>query len=180
MDNEDLTREIQEKQMEYNRLVVEGTQSVLRSTQEALNKLPGEFERGLNRVQNMFVIQFVLGVVLLLSSIPFHILGYDVLTYIFGGAGGVTLITTFITTPPIRLQKNRVDLSQWMMAYFNWFNSLLATSGMVQLLAQGGSLTWETFRDVHTFLLDMTTKTLHLIDETCEFRVLPSREPKKD
>ena len=149
------------------------------NTQKSLKKLPDDFEKGLNEVRTMFWIQFGLGICLLLLSTLFYFFGHNVLTYIFGASGGVTLVAVFITTPPLRLQKNRVDLSQWMMAYFNWLNTILATNTVVQLLLQGGSLTWDTFKDIHSFLLKVTDETLKIIDERCEFRYTLKEQEKR-
>lgn len=164
--------ELMKRQAEFSMTVMKGTQDIVARTQDSLKKLPEDFERGLNEVKNMFWIQFGLGIALLFLSIIFYISGFDILTYIFGASGGITLVTTFITTPPLRLQKNRVDLSQWMMAYFNWFNTSLATGAMVQQMFQQGMLTWEKFREVHNFLLETTDRTLKIIDERCEFQSL--------
>lgn len=172
--------ELMKKQVEFSMTVMKGTQDIVARTQDSLKKLPEDFERGLNEVKNMFWIQFGLGIALLFLSIVFYISGFDILTYIFGASGGITLVTTFITTPPLRLQKNRVDLSQWMMAYFNWFNTSLATGAMVQQMFQQGVLTWEKFREVHNFLLETTDKTLKIIDERCEFQSLSSGKQENE
>lgn len=171
--------EMMKKQTEFNMTVMTGTQDIVVRTQGSLKKLPEDFERGLNEVKNMFWIQFGLGIALLFLSIIFYISGFDVLTYIFGASGGITLVTTFIATPPLRLQKNRVDLSQWMMAYFNWFNTSLATNTMVQQMFQSRTLTWDKFKEIHSFLLETTDRTLKIIDERCEFQYAGSEVSKE-
>ncbi|HUT36290.1 MAG TPA: hypothetical protein VNE39_22570 [Planctomycetota bacterium] len=156
--------------------IAAGTSRIIAATQARLEPLPQELKDGLDRVGRMFVWQFGFGIGLLAASVLFYLLRYEVLTYIFGSTGGLTLVTTFLKTPPLQLQKNRIDLSQWTIAYFNWLNTLIATSGVVVAMQGAGSLTWEIFRDAHTFLLSTTERTLRIIDEACEFSEAPPEQ----
>jgi hypothetical protein len=149
--------------------IFSGTQQIVSHAQTALINLPQDFHNGLDQVKNMFWIQFALGIVLLLASVPLNMLGYDITTAIFGATGGLTLITTFITSSPLRLQKNRVALAQWVTAHFNWINTLMVTSGAVQSMYDSKILTWEIFRDAHALLLNLTTTTMHNVHDMCEF-----------
>jgi len=161
--------EMERSVKELQRTVLAGRVEIIKSTLERLEALPGELTKGLNEVARLFKVQFGAGIALLVLSVVFYMFKYEVLTYIFGATGGVTLVGTFIKTPPLQLQKNRIDLSQWMIAYFNWFNTLLGTSDLIAAMQQTGTLTWDGFRELHTFLLTTTEKTLRVIDECCEF-----------
>jgi hypothetical protein len=160
---------MRQEQLTHMAAIASGTQQIVKHAQIALKNLPDDFHKGLDQVKNMFWIQFILGILLLLASIPLNMLGYDMLTAIFGATGGLTLVTTFITSSPLQLQKNRVALAQWVTAHFNWINTLMATSGAVQSMYDNNSLTWENFKDAHSFLLNLTTTTMHNVHDMCEF-----------
>ena len=149
--------------------VIQGTQEIIIAAQIALKKLPKEFEKGLNQVANMFWIQFCLGIFLLIASIGFQFLGFNILTYLFGATGGIVLVSTFITSSPVKLQKNRVDLAQLGIAYFNWFNALLIINQKIAVDSLNGTLTWEEFKDSQSLLLQTTERTLKNMEELCEF-----------
>jgi hypothetical protein len=40
-----------------------------------------------------------------------------------GATGGIITILSLVKSAPVDLQKNRIDFSQWMIAYYNWINA---------------------------------------------------------
>jgi hypothetical protein len=146
-----------------------------------------EIHRGLNQVKTMYWVQFVLGIALILASIAFYVVGQQTgnnqpfLTGIFGASGAITLVSTFITTPPASLQKNRVDLSQWMIAYTVWTNTFFKTTEFMPKdndgAASSSTQAWNQFKEYNNYLLEKTADLLRIIEDTCE---APSQQSSKN
>jgi len=101
--------------------------------------------------------------------------------------GGTSLIVTSIMISPHKIQKNRIDYSQWMIAYFNWINSHYRVSSMIldqsqnaYLTADSNNLTkdspkpqidqiWKNMKPVYTYLDQLSLNTIRYMESLCEF-----------
>jgi hypothetical protein len=143
--------------------------------QNIAKDLPSIVREGLGHVKLMFYIQFAVGVALLVVSIGISAAGLDKnLSYILGAAGGLTVIGTLISAPPMRLQKNRIDLSQWIIAYQNWYNTFFVIQDLMTKDAQNGGLDFTRFKEYNDYLLETMNTILGDIEDMCEFRDRPS------
>nr|WP_321352621.1 tetratricopeptide repeat protein [uncultured Methanoregula sp.] len=92
--------------------------------------------------------------------------------------GGIDVILSMIFLSPTKIQKNRIDYSQWLMGYFNWVNTQFAASMvMLERLQNVHSpskpkteeFDWNFAQPIYSFLNTMTNSTLETIDKCCEF-----------
>jgi len=139
-----------------------------------LTQLLTDFKRGLLIVLYMFLIQFAAGIVLITLAIVFLINGESALLVFLSGAagGGVLLGATFLSSP-MKLQKNRVDFAQWMIAYFNWINTFYATNALLTKELEDedgkGLPSWETLKKMCDHLHSVTRETILIVESCCEF-----------
>jgi hypothetical protein len=150
--------------------VVQNTMKEIVTNTSAISKeLPKMIQDGLGQVQAMFWIQFGFGIFLFIVAIGLGAAGFNqVLAVIVGTTGGVTLITTLVTTPPMRLQNNRVALSQWLIAYQNWYNALSVISAFMTEEAKQNKLDFIRFQAYNDYLLRTMNTILDIIQETCK------------
>jgi tetratricopeptide (TPR) repeat protein len=174
------------KQQEYQTILsdyeielVNNAKKVLGLANTYQGKLLQDFRYGLSIVQWMFVIQFITGIGLLLLAVAIALYGNnELLALLIGGSGAATSIATLIFSSPVKLQKNRVDFAQWMMAYFNWTNTLFAVNTLFAQKAESKEkIEWKDVETAHNYLCKMTADTINLIERCCEFT--EEKEDKK-
>jgi len=185
----------QEKIQDVQFKLLESSSTVIEYTTKYLTTLLKDFREGLDLVKNMFFIQFLLGVGLIISAIGASLIGQDqeILTVILGVTGGASIIIALLREPPLQLQKNRVDFSQWMMGYFNWYNTFLNTHIFYGVKStRQEQPKWNDIKTMHDYLYDYTKNTINLMEECCEFKEIPmtifskesqvkqQEEPQKD
>ena len=160
------------------KIFLQKQQELLDYTKKYLISMLRSFTFGLNLVQAMFVIQFIVGIGLLLAAVGLSINGnQNLITLILGASGGGTLIITLLHSSPEKLQKNRVDLSQWMLAYFNWVNTVYAVNGtLAQKTQNKETLTWNEIENAHNYLYNLTFNTVKIIEDYCEFHKIQKSE----
>jgi tetratricopeptide (TPR) repeat protein len=158
-------RTIQEKLIERHGTIVEKTQNNLTDLQKS-------FSRGFQIVMGMFICSFVIGIALLIGAVLISMQNKESLTsYIMGAAGAGSLVISLITLSPERLQKNRVDFSQWMMSYFTWANAFFAINAyFTQEIQEKKRVEWKTVQEIQNYLSELTNETVMIIDECCEFK----------
>jgi tetratricopeptide (TPR) repeat protein len=163
--------QIQEKIKEVHTRLLESSDSVITSTSRYLEYLLEDFKKGLNLVKNMFFVQFILGVSLLVGAVIAAVYNNAMATAILGVTGGASILITFIRESPLQIQKNRVDFSQWMMGYFNWYNAFLETNMVLgQKASSNEKIEMEDIREIEDYLYNYTQNTIKLIEECCEFK----------
>jgi hypothetical protein len=103
----------------------------------------------------------------------------DAITAVLGTIGGFGLITTAILTSPMRIQKNRIDYSQWLIAYFNWISIQFSTSLVLlekirnvheSKNAGEEKYDWNSIQPIQEFLHTVCKDTIVTIEENCEFK----------
>ena len=172
---------------EYQKKLLENTMEIVTNTQTETNDLVKSFKKGLNLVKWMFIILFGIGVILLIGAICIG--AYSIfypqnvnLTLIFAASGCITTILSLLTLSPDKLQKNRVDFSQWMIAYFNWTNTVLAASmAFTKDALEEKPKDWEETVKIHEYLKNLSMETITIMENCCEYKVdNSSLFPKKE
>ena len=172
-----------ENLINYRTELLKGSNTLLVDTTNYLSGLLWDFRIGINTVMAMFIVQFVAGLLLLLLSLYFSAIGRIPLgSTILGMAGGLGLIISMIVLSPMRLQKNRVDFSQWMMAYSNWSNTFFAVNDLYarKALGEDKGVNWDEIKGLHTDLYNLTKDTITMVEDYCEFAEGKSQEEKKN
>jgi tetratricopeptide (TPR) repeat protein len=162
---------IGKKLVQEKRYYIQQQQELIETAKKYLTCLLKDFRRGLSIVQYMFIIQFFTGLGLLIYALLLAASGNtEILTYIAGATGGLIAILSLIFSAPSDLQKNRVDFSQWMIAYFNWINALYAVSGAItQKTKDMKEIKWEEIELLQDYLSKVTSSTITTIEQCCEF-----------
>jgi tetratricopeptide (TPR) repeat protein len=157
------------------------SEQVTGTTIKNLQELLDDFKKGLNLVKNMFFVQFVVGIGLLVVAFGVAVAGNnELLALVLGITGGATTILTFITASPLSLQKNRVDFSQWMIGYFSWFNTYLNTNILLaQKAYREEKMEWEELQKINTYLKQNTMDAIQMMEHCCEFRTATHLSGKK-
>jgi hypothetical protein len=169
---------------------------------ENLRRIPRKVESGLDQVAYMFWVQFTTGMVFAMTAIvlvfmraPSQVPQIDGLLPVLFGAGGiVTMMWAVATSSPRAVQKNRIDLAQPTLVSTSWLNSLMAVTAFPQsrlqqtahrphvAAGQGAEpVDWPLVKGVHEFNLDLTERSVQIIEQLCEFQgvstLRPARKP---
>jgi tetratricopeptide (TPR) repeat protein len=156
----------------YRTELLDGSKRLVSDTTTYLSGLLRDFRIGLNMVMVMFVIQFFVGIFLLTASLYYSAIGViEIGSTILGVVGGLGLIVSMMILSPMKLQKNRVDFSQWMMAYSNWSNTFFAVNDLYarKALGEDKGLKWEDIKSLHDDLYKLTENTIVMVEKNCEF-----------
>jgi tetratricopeptide (TPR) repeat protein len=160
--------------VQQKRYYVQQQQELIVTAKKYLKCLLKDFRKGLNIAQYMYIIQFSAGIGLLVYALV--LAGFEndsIIVYIAGASGGLIAILSLIFSAPGDLQKNRVDFSQWMIAYFNWINTLYAVSGAINQQSDQRSKNkkeakWEEIQPLQDYLSKVTIDTITYIEQFCE------------
>ncbi len=147
-------------------------EELLITAKKCLNKLFDEFKTGLKNVAYMFTALFGIGIGILILALALLVTGGDSVLWdaLLAGGIGTALIVAFVWRSPMIVQNNRVDLSQWMITYSNWINTLLAVNGMIaDRNRKAETLTWDEMKPIYEYLWGITEKTVDKIEQCCEF-----------
>lgn len=162
--------QISKKLVQEKRLYFKQQQDLIETAKRYLTCLLKDFRTGLQIVQYMFIIQFFAGFGLLLYALFLFAIGKnEILTYIAGASGGLIAVLSLFFSAPGNLQKNRTDFSQWMIAYFNWINTLYAVSGAINQISKNREVKWAEIEPLQDYLTKTTSSTIKNIEEFCEF-----------
>ncbi|HVP93769.1 MAG TPA: IPT/TIG domain-containing protein [Methanoregulaceae archaeon] len=153
------------------RFYLEQQKKLITTAEKYLKFLLKDIRRGLRIVQYMFVIQFIAGLSLLVYALILAANGRnDILTYITGASGGLIAILSLVFSAPGDLQKNRIDYSQWMIAYVNWINTLYAVSGAINRKSKDNKeVEWTEIQPLQDYLTKVTISTIAIVEQYCEF-----------
>jgi len=169
------------REVELQKQLLESTTAAVGTTQQNLKELSDEMRSSLQHVSWMFYILFLAGLGVFLGCLIYTGLRYpniDLLIAAIGVIGGIDVILSMMFISPTKIQKNRIDYSQWLMGYFNWVNTQFAASTvMLERLQNVHSpskpatekFNWDFALPIYTFLNTMTKDTLDTIDRCCEF-----------
>lgn len=162
-------RDYKEQIKNFRKSLLEKQQEVQSLAQEYLGRILSDFTFGLNSAQWMFIIQFIVGTIILLGAVLLNTMGdNDLLSYILGATGGLTIVTSAIFTSPLRIQDNRVDFAQWMMAYFDWVYTFYAAQMVFAQKANDKTISeWSDVKAIHNDLHAVTRETLDQIETYC-------------
>jgi len=162
-------RDIKVQIKDFRMSLLSSQQNVQELSQKYLGKVLRDFTFGLNSAQWMFIIQFGVGVGILSGAVWLNVTGYsDLLAYILGAVGGLTIITSAIFTSPLRIQDNRVDFAQWMMSYFDWVYTLYtAQMVLAQKADEGKAPEWVDVKPIHEDLHAITREAVNMIETYC-------------
>ena len=127
------------------------TLGVMTKLKEGLNDATDQIEKGFRRTGIMYTIVFVVGIGLLIVSVPYGIItGQPLLTAIFGTIGTADVLAFLIVKPPRDLERSRANLAQLQAGFYHWFYDMY---------------NWKTF------LGDMYKSTLDGLDEKTVNRI---------
>jgi len=170
------------REVELQKQLLESSKESVSTTQRNLKELSNEMRKSMKHVSWMFYLLFITGVFAFLSLPIIALLRYpssiDPINVVIGMVGGIDVILSMMFLSPTKIQKNRIDYSQWLMGYFNWINTqFAATTVMLERLQKVHSpakstedeFNWDYAKPVYTFLNTMTKDTLETIDKCCEF-----------
>lgn len=169
------------KEIELQQKLLESTTDAVTFTQENLKILSNCMRDSLNHVAWMFYALFLIGLGVFLGSLYFAFRQFpntDPMTLAVSAIGGIDVILSMIFLSPTKIQKNRIDYSQWLMGYFNWINTQFAAGTILLERLQrvhspskpeDADFDWNEVLPVYSFLHTMTKDTLETIDKCCEF-----------
>ena len=170
------------REVELQKQLLESTTEAVSTTQMNLKELSDEMRTSLRHVSWMFYFLFFTGVGAFLYFLIVTLLRYpsavDPVNTAIGAIGGIDVILSMMLLSPTKVQKNRIDYSQWLMGYFNWINTQFAASTVMlerlqRVHSPSGTSTeefnWDFAQPVYSFLNVMTKDTLETIDKCCEF-----------
>jgi tetratricopeptide (TPR) repeat protein len=193
------------REVELQKQLLESTTAAVDTTQQNLKDLSDDMRSSLKHVSWMFYILFSVGMAVFLLSLYFAFRNAstlaetalanaspllttsiipattpvpDPMALAVAAIGGIDVILSMIFLSPTKIQKNRIDYSQWLMSYFNWVNTQFAASTvMLERLQNVHSPTrpateefnWTFAQPIYSFLHLMTKETLENIDKCCEF-----------
>ncbi len=150
----------------------ESVQQTILEIDGLLANLPLEIHKGLNEVRVMFWVQFAAGLALLFSAVALSTTQNTVGSLILGGSGAITLVTSLVVTPPLRLQNNRVDLSQWLMAFQRWFFSNYNVDNLDRKEVRKDpslEIDWDRLTRFDDHVSKNTDTIIRLMEECCQF-----------
>jgi tetratricopeptide (TPR) repeat protein len=162
--------------VQEKRFYIEQQKKLINTAEKYLTCLLKDIRKGLFIVQWMFVIQFIAGLGLLVYALILAAYGRnDILTLITGASGGLIAILSLVFSAPGDLQKNRIDFSQWMIAYVNWINTLYAVSGAINRKSKDNKeVQWTEIQPLQDYLTQVTANTIAIIEQNCEFSKKPN------
>jgi tetratricopeptide (TPR) repeat protein len=148
-------------------------QTAARDVEKHLKDLYKELSDGLEHVKWMYIILFATGIALLAVSV-YSILFFDedkmATTFLSAGIGSALLVA-FLWRSPMSLQKNRVDVSQWLIAYYHWINTHFAVHSVISdRNLKGNPMKWEEMKPYFDYLNTLTVNTIDKIETYCEFK----------
>jgi hypothetical protein len=154
-------------------------QQVMDAFKEGLIDDLNAIKRGYEKVMQMYVVAFYVGVFLIVTAVYTALdsnTDNNLLGIVFGGVGTADIITSFIYRPAQELQNSRGNLVQLKCAFFNWLNDVSFWNGYLNIKANNGQpLEYEEVRKVSKILLENLAEIMRLIDQYTE-----TREDKSD
>lgn len=151
----------------------ESLQQTMYESQKLLAALPEEVHKGLNEVRIMFLVQFTFGIALVVSAVALSFIQQSLAALILGGSGAATLVTSLIMTPPMRLQDNRVDMSQWLMAFNRWFYTTYNVDNIERKRMRYDpdlERDWRELEYYNNYVNNATRVAGQMMEDFCEFQ----------
>ncbi|WP_048149618.1 tetratricopeptide repeat protein [Methanolacinia paynteri] len=174
-------KELMIEELKCQKKLLEGITNAVEGTQNNLSKLSKKMESSLDHVSTLFYVQFALGVFLLFLAVflPFFGLG-DIFIGALSAVGGTALVATSITTAPGKIQKNRIDYSQWLIAYYNWIHThhglssyllgeIKKSQKQADLINTGTPDDWQKIEKMYKYLNEVSITTIQQMELFCEF-----------
>lgn len=170
-------KDIYQHEILYQKKLLDGIITAVGNTEKNLGELSNNMEVDLKNVSYLIYIQFILGVLLIFA--PFF--GQEnIYTLLISIPGGTALIITSVLIAPNKIQKNRIDYSQWLIAYYNWINSHFNISNHLLEEAQKRRLSnpeeprptnsdWDSHEKIFNYLNEISNKTINQMEIYCEF-----------
>lgn len=151
--------------------VYEGPQDLIKIINSSIGETVLEFHRGFQRTMDMYTVAFYLGVVIIIVSLGYAILGgNNLISIAFGAVGLLDILTFLVTKPPQSLENSRADLAQLQIAYTNWFSSVNNWNAYIREknaelvnIANRGAIYSETLKILYSEKVD--NETINRIDD---------------
>lgn len=185
---------IQNMELEFQQHLLKNFTTTVQKTESNLRKLSDEMRCSLQNVGQLFYLLFFVGMAVFLGAIVWTLVSRtagsatDPMVLAIGLVGGIDVILSMMLFSPAKIQKNRIDYSQWLMGYYNWLNTqFIAGIIMSEKLMRvhspankdGETIDWESAAPMYTFMHTMTREMLETIDKCCEFSDVPYSLGKK-
>lgn len=174
-------------EIDYQMKLLTGITNTIERTQQNLSELSDNIKQGLNLVNTLFYFQFTFGCIFLFSAVGLKLLGYGDITSILSALGGSTFLISSIFTSPMRIQKNRIDYSQWMITYSNWINAHFTINRLLLENAKAGDsstekkkVDWDSIQPFLKYLDELTNNTIDTMETKCEFPYSPNEPTLKE
>ena len=141
----------------------------LREIRSLLRTMPHQANLWFLVISAMLTGTFIVGIGLIITSIVTAYLGSNLLvSAVFAGTGGASIITSFVTIPPLQLQKSRIDFSQWVIAFYCWAEAHLNTYEFFYKKEHIAKTPFHEFKEINDYLFDLRERTLKSMEEICE------------
>nr|WP_320160791.1 tetratricopeptide repeat protein [uncultured Methanoregula sp.] len=184
---------LREAELEFQHSLREKFKTSVETTETNLQVLSNDINISLKFVAGLFYILFIVGMGIFLGAFAWTIANAsNIQTNPFvpaiGIIGGIDVILSMMLLSPAKIQKNRIDYSQWLMGYYNWLNTEFV-AGMIVFerlskmhspnRTDADTLDWQYVKPMYKFLHTMTKDTMETIDKCCEFPDVPYSLSKK-
>jgi len=186
-------RAMHTQELEFQQQLLDKFTTTVKKTEDDLTELSKEMTKSLKGVQYLFYFIFCFGVFLFILALYFTIGNaltgkQDLAAPIIALVGGIDVILSMIFLSPTKIQKNRIDYSQWLMGYYNWLNTefvagVVLSERLMKIHAPDNTgnetIEWADTESMHKFLHSMTKEMMETIDKCCEFPDVPYSLSKK-
>jgi tetratricopeptide (TPR) repeat protein len=170
----------QKELIDYQKKLFENSRKTEEKTVSLLEKIQEKVATGLNWAYRLIVLQFFASLILIFTAIVLSMNNYNTLiTTIFTTGGLLAAIIGVYNLSPSRLQKNQIDTSQWIIAYYSWYNTHTAVNRFItRMMLQKEQLTWDKIKEIQTFLMKSSADTIMCMEETCDVSELKNILPQ--
>jgi len=169
-------------ELEFQQKLLEKFTPTVKDTIANLQGLSDEIRESLKNVEHLFYILFGIGMIVFLLALVWTFMNQlsgqvNPMIPVISIIGGIDVILSMMLFSPTKIQKNRIDYSQWLMGYYNWLNTefvagVIISERLMKIHAPTNkeeTLDWSFAESMHRFLHTMTKEMMETIDKCCEF-----------
>lgn len=153
---------------------------LINTANDNLKQLFKDFSFGINAVQWMYIAQFFIGILFIISALVLAVMGNnELIAMVAGATGGIITILSLVKSAPVDLQKNRIDFSQWMIAYYNWINAMYsANAAITRETKDNQEMEWNKISPIQDYMTKLTNDTIITMDNYCSMKeTKPEEQP---
>ena len=152
----------------FNKKNIENTYTTIMSIKTSLQDVVKDARKAYNYIMIMYIVAFLIGIGLIVTSIVFAAQDKTILAIAFGSIGFIDLVTTFFFKPPLEIQNSRSNLTQLMIIITNWFADLMNQNTYIS--SRGQNITLDEMNTISDRLNNSTREMVKLIEDYSENR----------